>query len=42
MPHPGDFFHQTFLYHMVLNGIEMVRERTKQPYRAPGRTNPLS
>ncbi len=26
MPHPGDFFHQTFLYHMALNGIEVVRE----------------
>ena len=28
MPHPGDFFHQTFLYHMGLNGIEVVRELT--------------
>jgi nicotinamidase-related amidase len=26
MPHPGDFFHQVFLYHMALNGIEVVRE----------------
>lgn len=26
MPHPGDFFHQTFLYHMALNSIEVVRE----------------
>lgn len=25
MPHPGDFFHQTFLYHMALNGIQVVR-----------------
>lgn len=25
-PHPGDFFHQTFLYHMALNGITVVRE----------------
>ena len=24
--HPGDFFHHTFLYHMALNGIEVVRE----------------
>lgn len=28
MPHPGDFFHQTFLYHMALNGIQVVRELT--------------
>jgi nicotinamidase-related amidase len=28
MPHPGDFFHQTFLYHMGLNGIEVVRALT--------------
>ena len=28
MPHPGDFFHQVFLYHMALNGIEVVRELT--------------
>jgi hypothetical protein len=25
-PHPGDFFHQVFLYHMALNGIQVVRE----------------
>jgi nicotinamidase-related amidase len=25
MPHPGEFFHQVFLYHMALNGIEVVR-----------------
>ena len=24
--HPGDFFHQVFLYHMAVNGIEVVRE----------------
>ena len=24
--HPGDFFHQVFLYHMALNGIQVVRE----------------
>ncbi|HEY9077409.1 MAG TPA: isochorismatase family cysteine hydrolase [Anaerolineaceae bacterium] len=24
MPHPGDFFHLTFLYHMQLNGIEVI------------------
>ncbi|MGH2560858.1 MAG: isochorismatase family protein [Thermomicrobiales bacterium] len=23
--HPGDFFHQVFLYHMALNGIRVVR-----------------
>ena len=28
MAHPGDFFHQVFLYHMALNGIEVVRELT--------------
>jgi nicotinamidase-related amidase len=28
MAHPGDFFHQTFLYHMGLNGIEVVRALT--------------
>ena len=26
--HPGDFFHQTFLYHMALNGIQVVRALT--------------
>lgn len=26
VPHPGDFFHQVFLYHMALNGIRVVRE----------------
>ena len=26
--HPGDFFHQVFLYHMALNGITVVRELT--------------
>ena len=25
MPHPGDFFHAVFLYHMALNGIRVVR-----------------
>jgi len=24
--HPADFFHNTFLYHMALNGIEVVKE----------------
>lgn len=24
-PHPGDLMHQVFLYHMALNGIEIVR-----------------
>lgn len=23
-PHPGDFLHATFLYHMALNGVEVV------------------
>jgi nicotinamidase-related amidase len=27
-PHPGDFFHQVFLYHMALNGIQVVRALT--------------
>lgn len=26
--HPGQFFHEVFLYHMALNGIEVVRELT--------------
>jgi nicotinamidase-related amidase len=26
--HPGDFFHQVFLYHMALNGIRVVRKLT--------------
>lgn len=26
MPHHGDFLHATFLYHMSLNGIEVVKE----------------
>ncbi len=25
MPHPGDFFHLVFLYHMAMNGIQVVR-----------------
>jgi len=25
LPHPGDFIHNFFLYHMALNGIEVVR-----------------
>lgn len=24
--HPADFFHRTFLYHMALNGIQVVKE----------------
>jgi nicotinamidase-related amidase len=28
LPHPGDFFHQVFLYHMALNGIRVVRALT--------------
>lgn len=26
MPHHGDFLHHVFLYHMALNGVEVVRE----------------
>jgi hypothetical protein len=26
LPHPGDLLHLLFLYHMALNGIEVVRE----------------
>ncbi len=29
MAHPGDFFHQVFLYHMALNGIRVVHELTE-------------
>ncbi|MDQ4099157.1 MAG: cysteine hydrolase [Chloroflexota bacterium] len=25
MPHPGEFFHHVFLYHMAVNGIRIVR-----------------
>jgi nicotinamidase-related amidase len=25
MPHPGDLLHAVFLYHMALNGVEVVR-----------------
>ena len=28
MPHPADFFHLVFLYHMALNGIEVVAALT--------------
>lgn len=28
VPHAGDFLHLTFLYHMMLNGVEIVREIT--------------
>ena len=24
--HPGDFFHEVFLYHMAQNGVRIVRE----------------
>jgi nicotinamidase-related amidase len=24
--HPADYFHNTFLYHMALNGVEVVKE----------------
>jgi hypothetical protein len=26
LPHNGDFLHLVFLYHMRLNGVEVVRE----------------
>ena len=26
LPHHGDFMHLVFLYHMRLNGVEVVRE----------------
>lgn len=26
LPHPGDFLHRLFLYHLALNGVEVVRE----------------
>ncbi len=26
LPHPGQFLHEIFLYHMALNGIEVVRQ----------------
>jgi hypothetical protein len=26
--HPGDFFHDVFLYHMAQNGVRVVREIT--------------
>lgn len=28
MPHPGDFFHWVFLYHMAMNDIRVVRKLT--------------
>lgn len=28
LPHDGDFLHRLFLYHMALNGVEVVRELT--------------
>ncbi len=28
MPHPGEFFHQIFLYHLGLNGVRVVRSLT--------------
>lgn len=28
LPHPGDFFHQVFLYHLALNGVQVVRALT--------------
>lgn len=27
-PHPGDFFHLIFLYHLALNGVHVVRSMT--------------
>jgi hypothetical protein len=34
-PHPGDLFHQTFLYHMALNGIQVVRARVRVMSASP-------
>lgn len=31
MPHLGDFFHRVFLYHMALNGVQVVRELGASP-----------
>jgi nicotinamidase-related amidase len=28
MPHPGEFFHEVFLYHLGLNGVRVVRSLT--------------
>ena len=28
IPHPADFLHAVFLYHMMLNGVEVVSELT--------------
>jgi len=28
LPHPGDLFHALFLYHLALNGVQVVREVT--------------
>lgn len=28
MAHPGNFFHYLFLYHMVINGVQVVKEIT--------------
>jgi nicotinamidase-related amidase len=28
MAHPGDFFHEVFLYHLALNGVRVVRSLT--------------
>jgi nicotinamidase-related amidase len=28
MPHPGQFFHEVFLYHLGLNGVRVVRSLT--------------
>jgi hypothetical protein len=28
MPHPGDFFHEVFLYHLGMNGVRVVQSLT--------------
>lgn len=28
LPHPGDFFHRVFLYHLALNGVRVVQSLT--------------
>lgn len=40
VPHPGDLMHLIFLYHMNLNGVEIVR--TLEAARAAGDERPVS
>lgn len=32
LAHPGDFFHEVFLYHMASNGIRVVSSMTDDPF----------